>query len=341
MSRYTSDMDRRTFLSTLGVAVLAAPLAATAQPAGKVPRVAVLFTATPIADLSGPNPMSLSMRGFLEGMRELGWVDGQNITIERRSALGHTDRYLALAQEMVNLKVDVMVISGAVPFVQAAQQATRTVPIVMAGLAGNPVTLKLANSFASPGGNVTGSTFTIGPGHWGKLLELLKEMAPRISRVAILHQPGRDLSDDAMTERAARTLGLTLLGTPIDASRGIVEPLAEIKQRQVNALLVEGGPAWGYHRQIIEFAETHRLPAIYVFRDFVKAGGLMSYGADYADIFRRSASYVDKILKGANPGDLPIEQPTKFELLINLKTAKALGLTVPPSLLLRADEIIK
>src|SRR5262245_31527547 len=297
------------------------------------------MTATPIADLSGPNPTHPSMRGFLEGMRELGWVDGQNITIERRSALGHQDRYLALAQEMVDLKVDAMVISGAVLFVQAAQQATRTVPIVMAGFAGNPVTLKLANSFASPGGNVTGSTFTIGPEYGGKVLELLKEMAPRISRVAVLHQRSQGPSD--ATERAARTLSLSLLRTPIEASRGIAESLAEIKQKHVNALYVQGGPAWGYHRQIIEFAETHRLPAIYHLHDFVKAGGLMSYGADYADIFRRSASYVDKILKGANPGDLPIEQPTKFELLINLKTAKALGLTVPPSLLLRADEIIK
>ena len=330
-------MDRRTFVGTLTLGLLAAPLAAEAQQARKVPRVGVLFAGAPIADISGPNPNPV-IRAFVEGMRDLGWVDGQNITIERRSALGHSDRYPALAQEMVDLNVDAMVISGAVQFVQAAQRTTRTIPIVMAGFAGDPVGLGLVNSLASPGGNITGSVFITGSEYIAKLLELLKEMSPGVSRVAML---AITRFDPSPTERAARVLSLTLLWTPIDASTGIAGPLADIKQKHANGLLVGGGPGWRFHQQIIDFAATSRLPAIYMWRDFVKPGGLMSYGADYADIFRRATIYVDKILKGAKPGDLPIELPTKFELVINLKTAKALGLTIPPSLLLRADEVIQ
>ena len=279
------------------------------------------------------------MQAFLEGMRELGWVDGQNITIERRSAEGRTDRYPILAQEMVDLKVDVLIILGAPSFVLAAHQATRTIPIVIAGLAVDPVGLGLANSFAAPGGNVTGSTLIAGPDLGGKRLQLLKEVAPGISRVAVLSQPS--IPVDAPTESAARALSLTLLWTPIDASKGITGTLGDVVQKQANALVVHGGPAFVYQREIIQFAAARRLPAVYVLPEFVRAGGLMAYGANYDDILRRSAGYVSKILRGAKPGDLPIEQPTKFELVINLTTAKALGLTIPPSLLGRADELIQ
>ena len=332
-------MNRRAFVTSLG-AVLAAPLGAEAQPERSKPRIVVLFNAIPIAEISGPNPKESSMRAFLEGMRAQGWIDGQNITIERRSAEGHVDRYLPLAQEMVNLKVEVLVISGATPFVLAAQQATRTIPIVMAGLYDDPVWRGLANSLASPGGNVTGSTFTAGPGLSVKWFELLKQVSPKISRVAFLYRPGGEVfTPDTSTENAARALGITLLWTPIDASKGIAGSLAGIAQQQSNALVV-GMVATGL-REILEFAAIHRLPAIYNYRGYVEAGGLMSYTADWADLFRHSASYVSKILKGAKPADLPIVRPTEFKLVINLKTAKALGLTIPQSLLVRADEFIQ
>ncbi len=331
-------MNRRAFVTGLG-AVLAAPLGAEAQPERSKPRIAVLFNSIPIAEISGPNPKESSMRAFLEGMRAEGWIDGTNITIERRSAEGHNDRYLPLAQEMVNLKVEVLVISGAPSFVLAAQQTTRTIPIVMAGFASNPVRLGLAKSLASPGGNVTGSTFQAGPGLQGKWLELLKEMSPKISRVAFLYRPAGVFSPDTSTEDAARALGITILWTPIDTSKELAGSLARIAQQQPDALAV--GTVVPRLREIIEFAAIHRLPAIYNTRAYVEAGGLMNYGADWADLFRHSASYVSKILKGAKPANLPIVLPTEFKLVINLKTAKALGLTIPQSVLVRADEIIQ
>jgi putative ABC transport system substrate-binding protein len=317
-----------------------APLAIQAQPERRKPRIAVLFNATPIAEISGPNPKQSSMRAFLDGMRAEGWIDGQNITIERRSAEGHVDRYVPLAQEMVNLKAEVVVVTGAPPFVLAAQQATRTIPIVMVGFGGNFVTLGLAKSFASPGGNVTGSTFMPGPGLGSKWLELLKEVSPKISRVAVLYRTDREVSrPDTSTENAARALGITLFRTPIDSSQGISADLAGIAQQRPNALLV--GTVVPRLREIIEFAAIQRLPAIYNYRGYVEAGGLMSYGADWDDLFRHSASYVSKILKGAKPANLPIVNPTAFKLVINLKTAKALGLTIPQSVLVRADQVIE
>jgi len=256
------------------LAVLLAPLAAEAQPERSKPRIAVLFAAIPIAEISGPNPKESSMRAFLEGMRAHGWIDGQNITIERRSAEGHDDRFLPLSQEMVNLKVEVLVISGATPFVLAAQQATRTIPIVTAGLGRDPVALGLAKSFASPGGNVTGSTFQGGLGLLSKWLELLKEMSPKISRVAYLYRPGSD-GPDTRTEDAARALGITLFWTPIDVSR-IAASLAGIAQQQPNALAI--GVRAPRLREIIEFAAIHRLPAIYNFRDYVEGTCLHETG---------------------------------------------------------------
>jgi len=339
MTMTDTGMERRRFLQATVVGLLVAPLAAEGQTERSKPRVAILFVSVPTADLSGPNPKEGVMAAFLEGMRELGWVDGQNIAIERRSAEGQADRFSALVQEMVNLRVDVLVVSGAPMLVLAAQQATRRIPIVVVGLGGDPVTLGLAKSLASPGSNVTGSTFGVDSAMNGKRLALLKEAVPRISRVAMLHPPS-DGPGDA-TKTAARTLGLTLLAMSVDASQPIAGALTEVPQKQADALLVGGGTVLRYQREIIEFAASNRLPAIGVLPGYAKAGGLMGYGASYTDLFRHSAAYVSKILKGAKPGDLPIEQPTKFELIINLKTAKALGLTMPQSLLLGADEVIQ
>ncbi len=223
--------------------------------------------------------------------------------------------------------------------VLAAQQATRTIPIVMVGLGEDPVAHGLAKSLSSPGGNVTGSMFQVDPAMNGKRLELLKEVVPRISRVAMLH-PSND-GPGASTKSAAHALGLTLLALPVDASHPITGALTEVSRKHANALLVGGGTVLRYRREIIQFAATNRLPAMGVLPSYASAGGLMGYGASYKDLFRRSAGYVSKILRGAKPGDLPIERPTIFELVINLKTAKALGLTIPPSLLGQADEVIE
>jgi len=210
----------------------------------------------------------------------------------------------------------------------------------MVGLAGNPVGLGLAKRFSSPGGNVTGSTLGSGGRMNGKRLELLKEVAPGISRVALLYPPGQSM-DDPETESAARTFGLTLLAIPVDASQPITGALTEVTRKRADALLVAGSTVLRYQREIIKFAAANRLPTAGVLTGYARAGGLKSYGASYDDLFRRSAAYVSKTLKGAKPGDLPIEQPTRFELVINLKTAKALGLTIPQSVLLRADEVLQ
>jgi putative ABC transport system substrate-binding protein len=319
-------MNRRAFVTGLG-AVLAAPLGAEAQPGRskprKTPKVALLYVGTPEAEISGANPKNPAAKNFLEGLRECGWIDGQNIAIERRSAPGDPDRYLPLIQEMLSLKVDVLVISGAPKFVIAAQQATRTTPIVMAGLAGDPLKLGLANSYARLGGNVTGSTFTAAAGLTGKQLELLKEIAPATSRAAFI-----GMTADSATESAARALGVAIVQVPFDNARP-TEALSIVVQNKVNALVVAAVSVWAHRGAVIDFAAKQRLPAVYAINECVMAGGLMSYSAPYSAIFRRAALYVDKILKGAKPGDLPIEQPTKFELWINKRTAKALGLTIP------------
>jgi putative tryptophan/tyrosine transport system substrate-binding protein len=317
--------------------LLATPLPAEAQHAGKVPRIGLLFANTPQAEFTGPEPTSPYARAFLEGMRALGWIDGRNITIERRSAEGQPSRFAALVQELIGLHLDLLV--TAAPF-SVVQQAASRMPVVIAGAdTDNLLQAGLVKSLAQPGGNVTGLTISPGPSIRGKRLQLLTEAVRNVSQVAYLGAP---LALDPLPEAAARVLKLTLLPVEVATPDGLDNAFAAIRQKRVDAIFIGGaGFFWGHRLRIIEFAARQRLPAVYPYRIFAESGGLMSYGADYVDLYRRAATYADKILKGAKPGDLPVEQPTKFELVINLKTAKALGLTIPQAVLLRADELIQ
>jgi putative ABC transport system substrate-binding protein len=307
-----------------------------AQQAAKAVRIGYLATGG-----AAPNPL---LQAFLRGLRDLGYVEGRNVVIEYRSAEGKVERLPALAAELLTLKVDVIV-GPATPAALAAKQATGTLPIVFIG-AGDPVTDGLVTSLARPGGNVTGLA-TLSPELVGKNLEQLKQAVPGVSRVAILWQPGgmgERTEKDMLkgVEVTARALGvrpqLVEARGPADFDRAF----SEMTRARAGTLTVVGSSMFvSERRRLVDLAAKHRLPAMYAQRAYVDAGGLMSYGPDVSDLFRRAATYVDKILKGAKPGDLPVEQPTKFELVINLKTAKALGLTIPPSLLQRADQLIE
>jgi putative ABC transport system substrate-binding protein len=332
-------MDRRAFISGITLGLLAAPLAAEAQPTGKVPRIALVFANAPLADITGPRPAQPNARAFLEAMRELGWIDGQNITIERKSAEGRPDRYAGLAQELLRLKLD-LIVCPAASLTQSILQATSTIPIVIAGAFADPVIEGKVKSLARPGGNLTGLTMFSSNTLFGKRLELLKEAVPGISRVAFL---GNLYAPAPTTAAVARALKLALVPVVIPTPEGLQKGFATIERARVDALFVADTATFfpAARGALVEFAAKQRLPASYPFDVYVEAGGLMSYGVDFNDIFRRAAIYVDKILKGANPGDLPIEQPTKVNLAINLRTAKALGLTIPPSLLQRADQVIE
>ena len=327
-------MDRRTFISGLTFGLLAAPLAAEAQPPGKVPRIGVLVVAT-------RSFFSTRIESFRQGLRELGYVEGKNVLIEYRYAEGKLDLLPALASELVQLKVDVIV-TASPPGVQAAKNATSTIPIVFAAI-GDPVGGGFVASLARPGGNVTGLSI-LAPALSGKRLELLKEAFPKVTRVVILWNPtssGEALSFREMPA-VAKALGVQHQSMEVRAANDFEDGFQRAKQEGAQALVTMPSPVINANRQqILEFAAKNRLPAMYAGSEFVEAGGLMSYGPNYTDQFRRAAVFVDKILKGAKPGDLPVEQPTKFELVINLKTAKALGLTIPPSLLQRADQVIE
>lgn len=335
-------MERRAFLGG-AIAWLVAPLAASPQPAGGAPAVGILFHSSPLSDMTGPEPRHPYLRGFMQGLRELGYVEGESIRIERRTADGHPERLPALAAELVGLKV-AAIVTTTLATIDAARQATNTVPIVMASGPPDPVQSGLVTSLARPSGTITGLTLSTGWAIAGKRLELLKEAAPRISRVAVLHS-GAQPEGTALWEpvRAAATaLGLALLFTKVDGPDDFPRAFAAITEARADALLVnETAETFVRQRLLVDFAARHRLPAIYGYTDSVKAGGLMGYGTDYVDLFRRAAAYVVKILKGARPGELPIEQPTKFTLAVNLRTARALGLTIPPSVLLRADQVIE
>jgi putative tryptophan/tyrosine transport system substrate-binding protein len=329
-------MERRAFMAMLTGGIVAAPFAAEAQQAAKVARIGYL---TPNLAAAPHNH-----EAFRQGLRDLGYVEGRNLVIEYRDAEGKFERLPALAAELVALKVDVIVAPNTLG-VLAAKQATRTVPIVFA-TAGDPVGSGLVTSLARPGGNVTGLSI-LALELVGKCLELLKQVIPGVSRVAALWQPGAlgERTDKDVLKRAesaARALGVRLQFVEARGPENFDRAFSEMTRARAGALTVLGSTMFSTERRrLVALAAKNRLPAVYPWREFVDAGGLMSYGANIADMHRRAATYVDKILKGAKPADLPVEQPTKFELVINLKTAKALGLTIPPSVLGRADEIIR
>jgi ABC-type uncharacterized transport system substrate-binding protein len=329
-------ITRRTFLCGLTLGTLAAPLAAEAQQAAKNARIGYLAN-HPAGDL-GPHLRA----AFLQGLRDLGYVEGGNLVIEYRFAEGQLERFPALAAELVALKVDVIVTAGSTPSALAAKQATRTVPIVFIA-AGDPVTSWLVSSLARPGGNVTGLSSLVLE-LVGKCLELLKQAVPEVSRVAVLWRPGalgerteREILKRA--EVAARALGVRLQFVEARGPADFDRAFSEMTRARASALTVlPTGEFSRERRRLVDLAAKNRLPTVFPWREGVDAGGLMAYGPDHADIFRRAATYVDRVLKGAKPADLPAEQPTKFEFVINLKTAKALGLTIPQSVLVRADE---
>jgi ABC-type uncharacterized transport system substrate-binding protein len=321
-------MPRREFIA--GICATAA-WPALSQPQGSLvrpPRVGIMDD-EPLWD------------NFRQGLRDLGYVEGQNIAIEPRSAEDKVDRLAQAARELVSLPVDVIVVSGT-PAARAARQATSTIPIVMFGI-GDPVRAGLVDSLARPGGNVTGYS-EFGPDLIGKRLEILKECVPALARIAFLWNPDNDSNLIFLEELiiAVPALGLQLISVPIRNADEFEGAFAAMMQRAPNAAVVTGDPLLIRHlRQIVDFTVKNRLPAMYQQKRFVAAGGLMSYGVDLPALFRRGALYVHRILQGAKPADLPIEQPTRFELAINLKSARALGVSIPQSVVLRADEVFE
>ena len=323
-------MNRRTFLFGLTLGALSSPLAAEAQQEGKAYRIGVLWI----------RGFPIPLDAFREGLRDLGYVDGKNVAVELRIA-DPLERDLELAAELVRLKVDVLVALGT-RATRAAREAAGTIPIVMVGAA-DPVGDGLVSSLARPGGNITGSSH-MGSELSAKRLQLLKQIVPAAGRVAVLLNPtdaGTAL-DWKETEAAASTMGLTLVRVEVRAPEEFEAAFARMKKERAKALVVFSHTFTQTHRErIVELAARHRLPAMYGFASLPRVGGLVAYEINWADLGRRAAVLVDKILKAAKPADLPVEQPTRFELVINLKTAKALGLTIPPSLLLRADQLIE
>jgi putative ABC transport system substrate-binding protein len=329
----TSVMKRRAFLGTLAGGLLGAPLAATAQQ-GKVARIGILGNVP-------RNEGGDLWEAFVQGLRALGYIEGRHFTIEERSCEGHYERLPALANDLVRLRVDVIVVP-ANENARAAKQATHTIPIVGTSL-GDPVRNGLVASFAHPGGNITGLSFA-GPELAGKQLALLKEMLPRVSRVAILANPANPLHSVWLGEAKAATRSLRLKLQPLEARTPdeFEGAFAAMSGWRAGALLVLVDGMFLLNRaRIADLAAKRRVPTMYGLREHVDAGGLVFYGPPLRDMFRRAATYVDKILKGAKPADLPIEQPAKFDLVFNLKTAKAIGPTIPPSLLQRADQVIE
>jgi len=323
-------------VAVLAVSLLAAPLAVDAQQAGKVPRIGFL-------GMTSPSDRPPLLDAFRQRLRELGWVEGQNIVIDYRYAEGRVDRLPDLAAELVRLKVDLIVASAGTQAATAAKNATETIPIVMIYVR-DPVGTGLIASLARPGGNVTGVSGSAGLELFAKQLELLKETVPKIRRVAILSNPDNAYHQLAIREVnvAARSLGVQLQLLEARGPNEFDGAFAAMAKERVGALLVLSDAIFGSHRtRLADLAARSRLPAAFGVRDDVEAGGLMSYGPSILDSYRQAATYVDRILRGAKPAELPVERPTKFELVINMKTAKALGLTIPQSVLLRADHVIE
>ena len=326
-------MNRRGFLSGIALGLLAAPLVAEAQPAGKVYRIGFLFWGAP-----GP---SAELDAFRQGLRELGYIEGQNVAIDVRFAGGQVERLPELAAELVHLKPDVIV-TPATPPSLSAKQATKTIPIIFAGIA-DPVGAGLITNFARPGGNITGVA-SISAELSGKRLGLLKEVTPKASRVAVLYNPADRANVLVLKQlqEGAPALALTLQAREVRGPGEFDSAFVAMTRARAHALFgVPGVLTLEHKNTLVDLAAKYRIPAMWGHRQFVEVGGLISYAVNFYDQVERAATYVDKIFKGANPGDLPVEQPTKFELVINLKTAKALGLTIPPSLLQRADQVIE
>jgi len=325
-------IDRRAFVTGLG-AVLATPLAAEAQQQGRTPRIGVLLGRL-------PGPFS---EGLRQGLRELGYTEGRNIFVEWRSTEGKAEPVSELVSKLVQGKPDVIVTSSPQPSL-AAKAATTTIPLVFIGV-GDPVGVGLVASLARPGGNVTGLATFVPGGFTAKGAELLKEAVPHLSRLAVLMNPTNAMHQLVVSTdlpAASERLHVTILPVEARTAQELDGAFETAARSRADAIWVFGDILTFTERvRIAELAARHRLPALYLSREHVEAGGLMSYGANLHDLGRRAATYVDKILKGAKPGDLPVEQPTKFDFVINLKTAKALGLTIPPSLLLRADQVIE
>ena len=327
-------MRRREFITLLGGAAATWPLAARAQQPAKIPRIGFLgnSTATMEANLIGP---------LRDGLRELGYEEGRNVIIEFRWADGKYDQFPALVAELLAAKVDVIITAGT-PATLAIKKATSTVPLVFIAV-GDPVGTGVVPNLGRPGGNITGLS-SIAPDLEGKRLELLREVVPKLSHVAFFLNPANAFHTASMRQArvAAQSLGIKLQPMEVNKSEQLDGAFASIVKEKPDALLILADRIFLHNRKrMMEFAIQQRLPSVNAYRELVEAGGLISYGPSYEDMHRRAAVYVDKILKGTKPADLPIEQPTKFTLLINLKTAKTLGLTVPPTLVARADELIE
>jgi len=327
-------IKRRKFFTLFGGAVLAWPLAVRAQPMAKVWHVGMLETTA--ATLNATN-----LDAFKQALRQLGYIEGQNLIVEYRSGDGHIERFPQLAAELVRLNVDIIITRGT-PAALAAKKATATIPIVMAAI-GEPVETGMVASLARPGGNVTGLSAFVTE-LTAKRIEIMREVIPQLSRMALIdNMANRSVPAQwDETKRAAFALGIQPQLYDVRKAEDIERAFSSAIAQRVNALSVGNDSVVIANRiQVVQLAAKHRLPAIYATRDFVDAGGLLSYAAHYPDLYRRAAAYVDKIFKGAKPADLPVEQPTKFEIVVNLKAASALGLTVPSTLLARADEVIE
>ena len=324
-------MSRKQFISLLGAVLLTSAVPALAQPVKRVPRVGYM-SASSYRENNGA--------AFLQGLRALGYSEGKNIIIEWRSAEGRSDQVQQNAADLVRSDIDVIVTGGAAD-TRAAKKSTATIPIVMSQDP-DPVGAGFIASLAHPGGNITGLA-SLSTELTAKLLELLKETLPRLTKVIALRGPGSGAPRvQRDVEPIAQSLRIKFEFRDINQPRELTDALDTIAKANIGALIVAGGPfATGQRKQIVEFANENRLPSVYYRSEFVDSGGLMSYSPNRSDLARRAASYVDKILKGAKPADLPVEQPTKFEFIINLKTAKQIGLTIPPNVLARADRVIR
>jgi putative ABC transport system substrate-binding protein len=327
-------MSKKIIGLALGALLFALCLPAQAQQPGKIPRIGLLSPFSPSAT-------ALWHEAFRQGLRDLGWIEGQNISIEYRYSEGRDDRLPELAADLVRLKVDIIVAAGTADSL-AAKSATRTIPIVVATV-GDPVAIGLVESLARPGGNITGLT-NLSAEMASKRLELLKEIVPKLSRVAVLWSPLSRTSTLSWEEiqLPARELGVQLHSLEVGSTNELDKAFEEATRVRAGALAINPGPVFVTNlKRIADLATKRRLPSLFHLRAFADAGGLMTYGTDRSDLYRRAATYVDKILKGTKPADLPVERPMKFELVINLETAKQIGLTIPQSVLYRADKVIK